>query len=187
MKEEFAHLSDEEVFVKALSDPSFFELIVERYEEAFLRKARTILRNDEVAKDVVQDTFVKIYLYGKNYKPQEGARWSSWAYKILINTCFVYHKKAKRDTEFSTSFDDELEAVIPDESTHNASKLDTDYVMSLVDKMPETFAKILRLYVVEGKNYEEIAKAEGITMGAVKTRMHRAKGLLKKLSTENKY
>ncbi len=187
MNEEFKHMTDEEVFALSFQNPKLFELIVERYEEAFLRKTKTIVRSEELAKDIVQDAFVKMYLYGKKYKPQEGARWSSWAYKILINTCFAYHKKLKKDKEFSTAFTEELEAVTPDESAHEALKGDREYVMSLIDLLPETFAKILKLYVVEGKDYAAIAAAENLSVGAVKTRMHRAKAELKKAAAKITY
>ena len=180
-------MTDEEVFAKSFAEPKLFEVIVERYEEAFLRKAKTIIRNEEMAKDVVQDAFVKMYLYGKKYKPQEGARWSSWAYMILINTCFAYHKKLKKDKEFSTAFSDEIEAVTPDESDHKQHEYDRQYITSLIDLLPETFAKILRLYVIGGKNYAEIAEAENISVGAVKTRMHRAKAELKKIAAKITY
>ncbi len=180
-------MTDEEIFSKSFAEPKLFEIIVERYEEAFLRKARTIVRSDELAKDIVQDAFVKMYLYGKKYKPQEGARWSSWAYKILINTCFAYHQKLKRDNQFSTAFTEELEAVTPDESEHETHKNDREYVLSLIDRLPETFAKILRLYVIDGKDYASIAEAENITVGAVKTRMHRAKAALKEEAAKITY
>ena len=145
------------------------------------------MRNDEVAKDIVQDAFVKMYLYGRKYKPVEGAKWSSWAYRVLINTCFVYHAKLKKDKEFSTAFTDELEAVTPEESAHDSQTSDREYITSLIDRLPETFARILRLYVIDGKDYAAIAKAEDLSVGAVKTRMHRAKAALKKLSAKITY
>ena len=187
MNEEFSNLSDEELFHLSFSKPKLFEVIVLRYEEAFLRKARSIVRNEEVAKDIVQDAFVKMYLYGKKYKPQEGARWSSWAYKILINTCFAYHQKLKRQKEFSVEWSDEIEAVTADESLDDTQGYDREYTLSLIDKLPETFARILRLYVIDGKDYAAIAAAENLSVGAVKTRMHRAKAQLKKLAEKITY
>lgn len=180
-------MTDEEVFSKSFAEPKLFEIIVERYEDAFLRKAKTIVRSEELAKDIVQDAFVKMYLYGRKYKPQEGARWSSWAYKILINTCFAYHQKLKKDNQFSTAFTDEIEAVTPDESAHDGHTSDREYITSLIDLLPETFARILRLYVIDGKDYAEIAAAEDLSVGAVKTRMHRAKAALKKASAKITY
>jgi RNA polymerase sigma-70 factor (ECF subfamily) len=177
-------MKDEEVLALSFKNPVFFEMLVDRHEAAFLRKARKIVRTDEAATDVVQDTFVKIYMYGKKFKPVEGAQFTSWAYRILINTCYAWYKKAKKDREFTTAFDEDLEAVIPDQSVTGrvGGSTDTDYLMSLVEKLPDTFARVLRLYVLEGKNYREIAETEGVTEGAVKTRVHRAKEMLRDLA-----
>jgi RNA polymerase sigma-70 factor (ECF subfamily) len=182
-KEEFRDKKDEDVLAASFSHPHLFELIVERYEEAFLRKAKSIVRNEEVSRDVVQDAFVKIYMYGRKFKPVEGARFSSWAYKVLINTCFLWYKKVKREKEFFSVLDEEMEAVLPhDDREENEQKLDRDYLESMFSRMPETFARILRLYVIEEKDYKEIAKVEGVSEGAIKTRMHRARALIRKIN-----
>jgi len=179
---EFEHMKDEEVLAQSYANPVLFEILVDRHEVAFLRKAKKIVRSDEAATDVVQDTFVKIYMYGKKFRPVEGARFTSWAYRILINTCFAWYKKAKKDREFTTAFDEDLEAVIPDDAGRDDGAEDREYIMSLVERLPDTFSSVLRLYVLEGKNYREIAEKEGVTEGAVKTRVHRAKEMLREMS-----
>lgn len=185
---EYRTKTDEEVLAKSYDVPRLFELLVMRHEEAFLRKAKHILKSSEAAQDVVQDTFVKIYMYGRNFKPVEGARFTSWAYRILINTCFLWYKKNKRDREFSTLIDEELEAVLPhDDKDERAHMLDRDYLESLFAELPETFARILRLYVIDNKDYGEIAAIEKVSEGAIKTRMHRAREMMKELTKKIKY
>lgn len=185
---EYRTKTDEEVLAKSYEVPRLFELLVSRHEEAFLRKAKHILKSPEATQDVVQDTFVKIYMYGRNFKPVEGARFTSWAYRILINTCFLWYKKNKRDREFSTLIDEELEAVLPhDDKGERARMLDRDYLESLFAELPETFARILRLYVVDNKDYGEIAAIEKVSEGAIKTRMHRAREMMKELTEKIKY
>ncbi|MBX4209224.1 RNA polymerase sigma factor [Candidatus Parcubacteria bacterium] len=187
-KAEFGQKRDEDVLAASFKYPHLFELLVERYEEAFLRKAKSIVRDDEAARDIVQDTFVKIYLYGRTFKPVEGARFSSWAYKVLMNVCFGWYKKMKREREFFSALDEDMEAVLPhDDSQERAQKLDRDYLESMFARLPETFARILRLYVVEGKDYKQIALAEGVTEGAVKTRMHRARAEMRKIGKDIAY
>ncbi len=187
-KAEFKEKRDEDVLSASFSHPHLFELLVERYEEAFIRKAKSIVHNDEVAQDIVQDTFVKIYLYGKKFRPVEGAKFSSWAYKVLMNVCFNWYKKMKREREFFSALDEDLEAVLPhDDQGERAQKLDRDYLESMFARLPETFARILRLYVIESKDYKEIAEAEGVSEGAIKTRMHRARHELRKISEDVTY
>ncbi len=187
-KAEFREKRDEDVLSASFTYPYLFEILVERYEDAFIRKAKSIVRNEEAAQDVTQDTFVKIYLYGKKFKPVEGARFSSWAYRILVNTCFVWYKKMKREREFFSIFDEEMEAVLPhDDQGERSQMLDRDYLESMFGRLPETFARILRLYVIEAKDYKEIAAAEGVTESAIKVRMHRARGQLRKISEDITY
>lgn len=187
-KAEFREKRDEDVLSASFKYPYLFELLVERYEEAFIRKAKNIVRNDEAARDIVQDTFVKIYIYGKKFRPMEGARFSSWAYKVLMNVCFNWYKKMKREREFFSVLDEDMEAVLPhDDSDERAQKLDRDYLESMFARLPETFARILRLYVTDSKDYKQIAEVEGVSEGAIKTRMHRARAELRKISEDITY
>ncbi len=187
-KADMRNKRDEDVLQASFKYPYLFELIVERYEEAFLRKAKSIIFDEEAALDIVQDTFVKIYLYGRKFKPVEGARFSSWAYKVLINVCFQWYKKKKREKEFFSILDEELAAVLPHDNREEVSqKLDRDYLESMFSRLPETFARVLRLYVAEGKEYGEIAKVEGVSEGAIKTRMHRARDEMRKISKDITY
>ncbi len=187
-KADMRNKRDEDVLQASFKYPYLFELIVERYEEAFLRKAKSIIFDEEAALDIVQDTFVKIYLYGRKFKPVEGARFSSWAYKVLINVCFQWYKKKKREKEFFSILDEELVAVLPHDNREEVSqKLDRDYLESMFSRLPETFARVLRLYVAEGKEYGEIAKVEGVSEGAIKTRMHRARDEMRKISKDITY
>ena len=190
-KEDFRNRPDEEVLSASFKYPYLFELLVERYEDAFLRKAKRIVHDDETSRDIVQDTFVKIYLYGRKFKPVDGAKFSSWAYKVLMNVCFNWYKKMKRERDFFAALDDDLEAVLPAEdgsaSTMGQGRLDRDYLESMFARLPETFASILRLYVTTGKDYKEIAQAEGVSEGAIKTRMHRAREELRKISKDLTY
>jgi RNA polymerase sigma-70 factor (ECF subfamily) len=187
-KDEFRQRPDEDVLSASFKYPYLFEILVERYEDAFIRKAKSIVHHDEAARDIVQDTFVKIYLYGRKFRPIEGARFSSWAYKVLMNVCFLWYKKLKREREFFSALDDDMEAVLPhDDQGEGGRNLDRDYLESMFSRLPETFARILRLYVVSGKDYKEIAAVEGVSEGAIKTRMHRAREEMRKISKDVTY
>ena len=93
---EASELSDEEVLMRSASEPWLFAVILERYQEAFLRKARTIVRSEQDAEDVVQETFTKVYVHASKFEVREGAKFSSWAYTILTNTCLTRYAKNAR-------------------------------------------------------------------------------------------
>src|SRR4051812_3634121 len=90
---------DEDVLYRSVEYPGAFGVLVDRYQKEFLRKVQRIVRNKDDAEDVVQDAFVKIYKNAHTFEVQEGAQFSSWAYKILLNTCFTFCKKRKREQQ----------------------------------------------------------------------------------------
>lgn len=182
-----AEKSDEEILSASIKNPDLFSIIVDRYQEAFLRKANYIIKNDpDTARDVVQDTFVKIYANAAKFQVQEGASFKSWGYKILINTCFTKYKKIKNEQVFLADLDTEIQELVPSkaDSVLFEQKLDTDYVLSLISKLPVILGRPLQLYSVEGKSQKTIAKMEGISLGAVRARIHRAKKEIKKMNLD---
>jgi len=70
-------LTDEEILSRSQSRPWMYAAILDRYQEPFMRKARSILHNELDAEEVVQDAFTKIYMNADRFQPQEGAKFSS--------------------------------------------------------------------------------------------------------------
>ena len=174
--------SDEDLLLLSITHPSLFAQLVRKYEAAFLRKAESIVRSREEAEDIVQEAFTKIYLNAAKFKTQEGASFSSWAYRIVINTALTHYAKRKRAGSMTTELDDEIWALIPDRNLRQFEKTEfMDEVASVLSRMPEMLARALSAFFIEGKTQEEIAKAEGASVGAIKTRVHRAKLEFKKV------
>jgi RNA polymerase sigma-70 factor (ECF subfamily) len=185
MRHRLQDAPDDVVLIESQKDPEAFALLVERYEEAFLRKARTILYSSEDAEEVVQDAFTRIYMYADRYAPQEGASFSSWAYAILIRLAFTRYQKMKKQRERTQELEPEAYERLPDQSAFMDNMVIRDEVTMALAKLPETAARLLRFQFLEGKTQEEIAILEGSSVAAVKTRVHRAKKLFKKASNEN--
>lgn len=172
-------LTDEEVLRLAKSEPDAFEVLVTRYEEAFIRKAKAILYTKEDAEEVVQDTFTRIYIYADRFSPQEGASFSSWGYAILIRLCYTRYGKMKKVRERTQDLEPEAYERLPDRDNFLEDLSVRSEVLAALSKLPETAARILRLQFIEGKTQDEIATIEGSSIPAVKTRVHRAKKLFK--------
>jgi RNA polymerase sigma-70 factor (ECF subfamily) len=177
--EEWESLSDEEILRLSQRNPDAFAVLVTRYEEAFLRKAKHILYTKEDAEEVVQDTFTRIYIYADRFTPQEGASFSSWAYAILIRLCFTRYSKMKKVRERTQDLEPEAYERLPDAGNFLEDLSIRSEVLAALAKLPETAARILRLQFIEGKTQDEIAKLEGSSIPAVKTKVHRAKKLFK--------
>lgn len=182
--EELATMTDEEVLRAAQKDPGAFEALVERYEAAFLRKAKSILFSKEDAEEVVQDTFTRIYVYADRYIPQEGATFSSWGYTILTRLAYTRYKKLSAQRKTQIPMETETFERIADTSDFREELTVKDEVLVALAKLPDAAARVLRLQFLEGKTQEEIALAEASSVSAVKTRVHRAKKLFKQALDE---
>jgi len=174
--------SDEEILALSIDHPSLFSIILNRYQEAFLRKAESIIRSREDAEDIVQETFAKIYLNASKFQVMEGASFKSWGYKILINTTFTHYKKRKRAWGATVELDPEFYEILPDLKERQFEKEEIiDYVVSIFARMPENLGRALRLHFLEGRPQTEVAALEGVSVGAIKTRIHRAKKEFRKV------
>lgn len=175
--------SDEELLVLSIKHPHVFGGIIDRYQGPLLRKAESILHNREESEDVVQEAFAKIYINAGRFKVQEGASFNSWAYRILINTSFTRYQKLKRERGARANIDPEMYESLGDFKSKQFEKQEvTDYVFSVLSKIPEHLSRVLYLHILEGRPQEEVANIEGVSVGAIKTRVHRAKKAFRNLS-----
>ena len=174
-------LPDEEVLELSLNHPNLFAVLVGRYQEAFLRKAESVIHNPEEAEDIVQETFTKIYFNARRFKPVVGATFKSWGYKILMNTTFTHYQKLKKKGAVQTELDPEFYETLPDPANYSHEETMRDYVASFLSRMPEQLARPLSLHFIDEYSQKEIAEMEGSTVSAVKTKIYRAKREFQKL------
>ena len=172
--------SDEQLLAISVHYPPAFEKLLLKYKEPFLRKARLILGNTELAEDVVQEVFTKIYLYAKKFEKREGAKFSSWAYKILLNTAFTRYQKEKKKKYIELT--PELINQLSEYSKDNMFEIEIyDSVISTLLKLPKYARSVLTSYFLEGKSQKEIAQEEGVAVTTIKARIHRAKRVFKNI------
>lgn len=173
-------LSDEEVLARSRIEPWVFAVLVDRYQDAFLRKARSVVRNELDAEEVVQDTFTKIYVNADKFEVREGAKFSSWGYTILMNTSFTRYQKLVKQGERVANLDPEFEQFIGEKKNHSGFEGRRDAVERLLEKLPGHFAYVLRLHYLERWSHADIAEETGETVGTIKARIHRAKAAFRK-------
>lgn len=179
--------TDEELLSYSQERPAVFGVLVDRYQDAFLRKAKYVLQNQEEAEDAVQEALVKIFAKAHTFRVMEGASFKSWAYKILLNQCFTAYGKMKKDRAMLARLDREIAELIPDRAAliEQERKLTSDYVLSLLSQIPDRLSEALKLHFVQDKPAREIANTLGISENAVRTRIHRAKRVLKEICIDN--
>lgn len=177
--------SDDEVLFASRSQPWLFVVIVRRYEELFARKAKRIIFNPLDAEEVVQDAFTKIYMNADKFSPQEGASFSSWAYRILMNTAFTRYQKLIKEGQRFTNLDPEFEQFIGEQKNHSAFEEKRDAIERVLAKMPGHFTQVLRLHYLERWSHQDIADKMGDNVGTIKARIHRAKAAFRKEAKNN--
>ncbi|MEL6805583.1 MAG: RNA polymerase sigma factor, partial [Bacteroidota bacterium] len=172
--EQLADLSDEELLARSRMQPWVFAALLDRYQDAFMRKAMSIIHNQLDAEEIVQDAFTKIYLNADKFEIREGAKFSSWGYRILMNTAFTRYQKRIKEGQRFTNIDPEFEQLIGEKSDHSGFEEQRDAVDRVLARMPGHFARVLRLHYLERWTHKDIADEVGETVGTVKARIHRA-------------
>jgi len=144
------------------------------------------LTNDEDdANDLVQDTYMKAFRFINSF--QQGTNAKAWLFRILKNS-FIndYRKKSKQPAKVDYQ---EVETTYNSESTDAESTTDLrtetvqdmigDEVATALNSLPVDFRTVIILCDIEGFTYEEMAKILDIPIGTVRSRLHRARNLLK--------
>lgn len=168
-------IRDEDILERSITEPALFRVLVLRYQEAFLRKAESIIHNREESEDIVQETFTKIYFNANRFRAVPGASFKSWGYKILVNTTFTHYQKLKKKGAMHIELDPEFYEALPDPANTGEEDIMRDYVASFLSKMPSQLARPLKLHFLYEYSQKEIADIEGTSVSAVKTKIYRAK------------
>lgn len=164
-------------------DRESFERLVELYQNKGMKTAYLILGNRSDAEDVLQETFVKIYLNISQLKNVQA--FSSWFYKVLVRTSWEYSRTKKREA-IEEGF---LENIASDQESGLERKIiqkETDREMKrTIDMLSLEQRTVIILFYYEGFSIREIAELTGTFEATVKSRMFLARKKLKKLLSGN--
>jgi RNA polymerase sigma-70 factor (ECF subfamily) len=178
---EILKLSDIEILRYSEDHPWMFAVLVDRYEKAFLRKALYTLHSTDMATDVVQDTFIKIYKHAPQFQDQQHAKFQSWAYKILKNTCYDYALRAQKSHHRVKLMDFADLDILPSGEFGDSNE-QLSLVQSVLARLPGRLSRLLYLYFFEEKSYSEIADQEHISLSSVRSGLYRARKQFKVLA-----
>jgi RNA polymerase sigma-70 factor (ECF subfamily) len=134
--------------------------------------------NTEDANDLFQEGFIKLYRNLGNYR-FEGS-FEGWARTIFVTTCLDALKKKK--VQFAEVNED---LVFESKGINANDKLDHDDLMKIVRELPDGYRTIVNLYIIEDYSHKEIAEMLGITESGSKSKLHKARNLLKQKITAN--
>ena len=179
LSEDLLSLSDEELLALSLKKPSTFEILMTRYQRQFLTRAQNVLGSRDSAEDVVQEAFIRIYRFAPKFRGEEGT-FRAWSLTILMNVARTHYRKGARTRQVITPLEPEHYESLPDASAKEAVYA-KDEITRILGKVPEETANIIRLAYLDDIPYKDIARELGISVAAVKTRVHRAKQTLREV------
>jgi len=180
-----AERSDPELVAMALArDPAGFRAIMRRYNRRLFRIARGILRDDAMAEDALQDAYLKAFRHLANF--QGTSAFSTWLTRIVMNEALARLRKARRtpempvDTMQGRILDFPTGSPIDNPETSMAQRQILKLVEEATDSLPEEFRLVFIARVIEEMSVEETAEMLSLKPETVRSRLHRARALLRR-------
>src|SRR5262245_26322317 len=172
-------LTDSEIVARILDgDHPIYELIMRRYNRLLFRLARSIVHDDDEARDVVQATYVRAYYHLGEFRGPDGLR--SWLGRIAINEACTRTRRAPNftggDPHAVLLQLPELDVAGPENVAIGGEIL--RLLQTAIDNLPDEFRTVFMLRAVEQLSTAETAALLDIKPATVKTRFHRARRLL---------
>ena len=178
-------ISNSELVRKSqLGDKAAFEQLVIRHQDLVFSLAYKLTGNREMANDVAQEAFIRAWKAIEKFRGD--STFSTWIYRITVNTAWTLRKKAKKHN--TLNIDDTYEPIVIDEKKDPelvAINSDLSSVLiNALDKIPIEQRIIVELKNIEGRSHKEIADYLDISVTAAKVRLHRAHQKLRQILEE---
>jgi RNA polymerase sigma-70 factor (ECF subfamily) len=154
----------------------FFELTMWPHMRAAYNLARWLVRNDQDAEDIVQESFLKAYKAQESFRGSEA---KTWMLAIVRNTTMDFlrrHKSSSTVTLGEQGYEPEDDSPDPERVLVEQSR--REQMRQAISHLEPEFREVIVLREIEGMSYKEIASALSIPMGTVMSRLSRARNLL---------
>lgn len=170
----------------AAGEPTAFEALMRRHNRALFRTARAILRDDAEAEDVLQDAYLQAYRAIGGFRGE--AKLSTWLARIVANEALAKARKRARRAEIVRLQPGASETEvneIPDERSdespeRSAQRVEMRRLLEAeIDALPDDYRVVFVLRAVQEMSVEETADTLGIPQATVRTRLFRARSLLR--------
>lgn len=182
-----ADRSDGELVALALArDPEGFRAIMRRYNRRLFRIARGILRDDAMAEDALQDAYLKAFRHLADF--HGASAFSTWLTRIVMNEALGRLRKTSRTPEVpldagqmqSRILDFPSGSPIDNPEITMAQRQILKLVEEATDSLPEDFRLVFIARVIEEMSVEETAEMLSLKPETVRSRLHRARALLRR-------
>jgi RNA polymerase sigma-70 factor (ECF subfamily) len=161
-------------------DRDAFTHLVHRHKQNVFRFLLSKVKDRELASDLTQDVFVKLFKSAELYKPT--GKFRSWLFRMAQNICIDYHRKQQKASIIAlynkSETDAELTLIdqVEDETTNPEKETEfielQEVIEQAFDSLPEKQRTALLLCQYHGMSYHEIASIQKVPVGTVKSRIH---------------
>ncbi|MCX6235444.1 MAG: RNA polymerase sigma factor [Bacteroidetes bacterium] len=155
-------------------------VLYKKYASVMMGICMRYSRTSAEAEDILQDGFIKVFSYLKNYR-HEGS-FEGWIKRIMINTAINhYHQNLKfaLHTDIDNIDEQQLIPVETDSSNETTYTLTQEEFMILIQELPDGYRVVFNLFAIEGYGHKEIADMLNISESTSKSQLFKAKKLLK--------
>lgn len=162
----------------AEGDDRAFEHIFMRYNEAILHLFEQRLDNKDLANDLLQETFIKVYLHLGDYS--DNYTFGQWVYTIARNTLVDHIRRRADDVSIDEKFIAPM-ATTPSPEESVIINQRTAHFEASLNEIPEDYRQIIEMRFLDEYTYEEIAEKLGRPLNTIKTQIRRAKAAVCKI------
>ncbi|MBN1897748.1 MAG: sigma-70 family RNA polymerase sigma factor [Spirochaetes bacterium] len=158
-----------------------FEFLYKKYLPQVLRFANRMVRSTDIAEEIAQESFIKLYTHIDRYRPGK-AKFSTYLFQITYNTALNFIRSQKRERESIKKMKEEFDVQpsYSDPYKQVERKEITQYVKSLIADLPPPEDTIFMLKTEKNMKYEEIAQVLSISRRTVIRKMNSAVSRLQK-------
>jgi len=165
-------------------DTDAFRFIIKQYQDEAYSLAMSVVKDEFLAKDVVQNAFINAYTELDTFKRK--SKFSTWLFRIVINEAFIHQRKEKRQVKIAERISKEDNR----RSTSNNSleNIEADkqryYINEALKQIPAKYSLALRLFYLQDYDIEEIKEITGWSISNTKVILYRARNKVKTLLDE---
>ncbi len=172
-------ISDEELIQRCKdNDQSAQKMLFEKYADRMMAVCMRYCKNQEDAKDLLQDGFYKVFVNIKKFKGNSTI--STWMTRVFINLA-LNKQRLGRNKYDHFEFDAAREQVTEESSEQETESIAPETVLMALKQLPDIYRVVLNMYAVDNMSHKEIAKKLGISVGSSKSRLSRGRVLLNTL------
>ncbi|MGX9120760.1 RNA polymerase sigma factor [Mesorhizobium sp. BHbsci] len=159
-----------------------FRTIIKTHNQRLYRIARSVVRNDSEAEDIVQEAYVRAFAQLGDFRGESSL--ATWLSRIVINEALGRLRKRRRTVAMPQSLQAEIIKFPLNPSDDPERTMAQRQILELVeratDRLPDVYRTVFVARVIEGLSIDETAELLDVRPETVKTRLHRARALVRK-------